>query len=244
MEFSNGTESWPPEQTVFAVPRVELRVLSEDHPVHLENSAEIRANWDREIAANPALFDGRMVLHRKLSVGPDGIAGEGHVVPFSTFLWWRRQAIRDGAFHVFGYAVIATADGALVAIRMGQHTANPGLVYFAAGSLDENDIVDGHCDMDGNIRREVLEETGLDLHDAVADDSYYASHLQRAVTVFRVFRLPLTAEEIVARIERHMPVADDKEIAGAVIIRSADPKAAPYHASMLPILDWFFGGRR
>ena len=243
MEFSKGTVGWPPEQTVFAVPGLELRVLPEDHPVRLQNIAEIRANWDREIAANPSLFDGSMVLHRQLSVGPDGIFGEGHVVPFSTFLWWRRQAIRDGAFHVFGYAVIAASDDALVAIRMGQHTANPGLVYFAAGSLDDNDIVDGHCDMDGNMRREVAEETGLDLRDAVADGGYHASHLHRAVTIFRVFRFPSTAEEIVARIERHMPVADDKEIAGAVIIRSADPAAAPYHASMLPILDWFFGER-
>lgn len=243
MEFSDDTAGWPPEQTVFAVPRLELRVLPGDHPLYIKNASEVRANWDQEIAKNPALFDGRMILNRNLSVGPDGIVGEGYLVPFSCFMWWRRQADRAGAFHLFGYAVIATADDALVAIRMGQHTANAGLVYFAAGSLDESDIVDGHCDMAGNMRREVAEETGLDLNEAVADSNYYASHLDRAVTIFRVFRFSLTADEIVARIERHMPVADDQEIAGAVVIRSADPKAARYHASMLPILDWFFGGR-
>lgn len=243
MELSEETSGWPPEQTVFSVPRVELRVLPDGHPVHLENAVEIRANWVREIAANPALYDGRMILQRRVSVRPGGIFSEGHLVPFSTFMWWRKQASRHGAFHIFGYAVIATADDALVAIRMGQHTANPGLVYFAAGSLDENDIVDAHCDMESNMRREVMEETGLDLRDAVAEGGYHATHLDRAVTVFRLYRFPWSAGEIVGRIERHMPVADDKEIAGAVIIRSADPKAAPYHASMLPILDWFFGGR-
>ena len=243
MNLSEATTGWPPEKTVFPVPKVELRVLPEEHPVHIENIGEIRANWAREIAANPALYDGRMVLHRRVSVGSDGVFSEAHLIPFSTFMWWRRQASREGAFHIFGYAVIATADDALVAIRMGQHTANAGQVYFAAGSLDENDIVDGYCDMESNMRREVQEETGLDLRDAVAEGGYHATHLQRAVTVFRVFRFPWSAEEIVARIERHMPVADDKEIAGAVIIRSADPGAASYHASMLPILDWYFGGR-
>ncbi|MET0747894.1 MAG: NUDIX hydrolase, partial [Rhizobium sp.] len=84
------------------------------------------------------------------------------------------------------------------------------------------------------------EETGLDLDDAVADGSYYAVYRDRTVTVFRVFRFDRTAEALAADIERNMPDADDQEIAGAVIIRSADPTAQPYHGSMAAILDWFF----
>ena len=38
-----------------------------------------------------------------------------------------------------------------------------------------------------------------------------------------------------------MLVAEDKEIAGAVAIRSADPKAYPYNISMLPVISWYFG---
>jgi hypothetical protein len=41
----------------------------------------------------------------------------------------------------------------------------------------------------------------------------------------------------------HMLVAEDKEIAGAVAIRSADPKAQPYNVAMLPIIDWYFAGK-
>jgi hypothetical protein len=54
----------------------------------------------------------------------------------------------------------------------------------------------------------------------------------------------MTADEMVDFIGRHMLVAEDKEIAGAVAIRSADPHAHPYNASMLPIIDWYFGGKR
>jgi hypothetical protein len=38
-----------------------------------------------------------------------------------------------------------------------------------------------------------------------------------------------------------MVVAEDKEIAGAVAIRSADHSAHPYNVAMLPVIDWYFG---
>jgi 8-oxo-dGTP pyrophosphatase MutT (NUDIX family) len=238
--FLEETTGWPAANTIFAVDTIDLKVLPGKHPLLLQNSDAVEANWKREIAANPMLYDGRMVLQRRLSVTSGRISGEAHMVPFSTFLWWRKQADRAGAFHLFAYPVIASSDGALVAIKMGEHTANPGSVYFAAGSLDEHDVFEGKCDLESNMRREVAEETGLDLSDAIADGGYHAVHSNRAVTVFRVFRFRQTAEELAAAIERHMPDAEDQEIAGAIIIRSADPAAQPYHTSMPIILDWFF----
>jgi 8-oxo-dGTP pyrophosphatase MutT (NUDIX family) len=234
------TTGWPAANTIFAVDTIDLKVLPGEHPLLLQNGNAVEANWQREIAANPMLYDGGMVLQRHLSVTPGSISGEAYMAPFSTFLWWRKQVDRTGAFHLFAYPVIASSDGALVAIKMGEHTANPGSVYFAAGSLDEHDVFEGKCDLESNMRREVAEETGLDLSDAVADGGYHAVHSNRAVTVFRVFRFRQTAEELAAAIERHMPDAEDQEIAGPIVIRSADPAAQPYHGSMPLILDWFF----
>jgi hypothetical protein len=51
----------------------------------------------------------------------------------------------------------------------------------------------------------------------------------------------MTADEMVERIESHMLVAEDKEIAGAAAIRSADHSAHPYNIAMLPVIDWYFG---
>ncbi|CDM58287.1 MULTISPECIES: NUDIX hydrolase [Rhizobium] len=240
VHFSEDFAGWPPEQTVFPIAGLDLRVLSGDHPFYLEQGEAIRENWERETAANPALFDGRMVFQRRLALTDSGIAGEGHVIPFSTFMWWRRQASRHGGIHLFAYPVLEASDGALVAIRMGSHTANPGQVYFAAGSLEPEDVSGDRCDVEGNMRREVMEETGLDLNVAQAGDRYYASHVRRTVTVLRLFRFGLTAEEMIERIHAHMLVADDKEIAGAIAIRSADPKAYPYNIAMLPVIDWYF----
>ena len=240
-DFSDDFAGWPPEATVFPIAGVDLRVLPGSHPFVVAEEAAIRENWAKETAANPALFDGRLVFQQRLSFGEDGIAGEGYVTPFSAFMWWRRQPQRQGGLHIFAYPVLESSDGALVAIRMGAHTANPGQVYFAAGSLEQEDIVDGRCDIEANMRREVHEETGLDLSDSVAGQGLYASYSRRTVTLMRLFRFDMTADEMVKRIEAHMLVAEDKEIAGAVAIRSADPKAYPYNISMLPVISWYFG---
>jgi len=238
--FSEDFAGWPPEQTVFPVARIELRVLDGEHPYRVSRRGEIAANWEAEVTANPALFDGRMVFQHRLALSEDGIRGQGYVIPFSTFMYWRKQQDRTGGIHLFSYPVIATSDNALVAIRMGAHTANPGQVYFAAGSLEPEDIASGICDLEFNMRREVLEETGFDLADSTPGESYYASRYRRTVTVFKLYRFELTADEIIERISAHMVVADDKEIAGAVAIRSADHAAYPYNVAMLPIIDWYF----
>jgi len=239
-KLQSDMAGWPPESTVFPVSRIDLAVLPGEHPFHLSELEAARENWMKEIAANPALFDGRMIFQHRLSLADGVVKGEAYVTPFSTFLWWRKQRERRG-FHVFAFAVAVSSDGAIIAIRMAPHTANPGQVYCAAGSMDENDIVDGHCDVEGNMRREVLEETGLDLNEAAAEPGYYATHANHSVTLFRVFRFPWTAEEMLRRIEAHMLVAEEDEIDDAIAIRSADPTAHRYNVAMLPILAWFFG---
>jgi 8-oxo-dGTP pyrophosphatase MutT (NUDIX family) len=236
----NDKTDWPPEKTVFPVARIDLTVIAGDHPFHLSEAKAAQENWKKEIAANPALYDGRMIFQHSLSVSEQAVEGEAYVTPFSTFLWWRKQKERHGGFHVFAFPVAVSSDGAIIAIRMAQHTANPGQVYCAAGSMDENDIVDGRCDIESNMRREVMEETGLDLDDAAAEPGYYATHTNLSLTLFRVFRFPWTAEEMLERIRAHMLVDEEKEIDGAIAIRSADPAAHHYSSAMPPILAWFF----
>ncbi|MFB9947263.1 NUDIX hydrolase [Rhizobium puerariae] len=241
VELSEDFSGWPPEKTVFHVDRVSMRILPGDHPFYLAERDAIAENWKHEIAANPALFDGRMIFQRRIGLAGQAMFSEGHVIPFSAFLWWRKQPQRHGGLHIYAYPVLESSDGALIAIRMGAHTANAGMVYFACGSFEAADVVAGYCDPERNMRREVLEETGIDLGEAIAGEGYHVAHFRRAVTLFRLYRFDQTADRMVARIEEHMQVAEDKEIAGAVAIRSADPTAHPYNIGMLPVLDWYFG---
>jgi len=236
--LSEDTAGWPPEGRLFPIRRFDLRILPGDHPV-LGQAEAIAENWARETAANPALFDGRLMFFDRMAVSSEGVFAEGYSTPFSAFMWWRREPRTEG-FHIFAYPVLATSDGALVAIRMGPKTANAGQVYFAAGSLEDVDVIDGRCDVEKNMRREVLEETGIDLDEAEGGEGYHAVHIRRRVTLVKLFRFRETADALIARIEAHIRVAEEEEIAGAVAIRSADPTAHPYNAAMLPIIEWYF----
>lgn len=231
---------FPPEGVIFQVRSLDLPVMECDHPWVATHRDRIAENWEQEIARNPALYDGRMVFQRRLAFGDGHISGSAHLVPFSAFLYWRREAREAGGYHLFGLPLILSSDGALIAIRMAETTANPGRVYCAAGSMDMHDIIDGCCDLDRNMHREVKEETALDLEDAVADPDYFATHSLNTVTVFRIFRFAETADRILDKVAAHIASDPDPEITNAVAIRSADPAAHDYAFFMLPILKWLF----
>jgi 8-oxo-dGTP pyrophosphatase MutT (NUDIX family) len=235
---------WPEENIAFPLRSLDLFMLPGPHPLHEAHGPEIDSNWQVESARNPHLFNGRMVLQRDMSIADGHIVGRAHEIPYSALLWWRKRPDPAGAFHLFGFAVPVSSDGAIIAIRMGPHTANAGQVYCAAGSLDLSDVVDGKLDLVSNMRREVLEETGLDLDEAVADPQFFATHAAHRIVVFRFFRFDLTAAEMLARITAHMPNDAEQEIAEALEIRSADRGLHSYNPMMFPILDLFFGAGR
>ncbi len=240
--FESNFADWPDEGEIVAISGVDIRVEDAPHPFHLDQVGAARENWRGEIAANPHLFDGRMVLQRALRIADGRVVGEGHVVPYSTFLWWRKTRT-DAAFHLFAMPVIVSSDGALILVRMGSHTANPARVYSPSGSLEPDDIVDGRCDIAGNIRREALEETGIDLDQAIAEPGYHVLHMGRAVTVFRLYRVAETAGTLVEKVAAHIAGDPEPEIDEAIAIWGPDPEAHNYPPFILPILTWLFDGK-
>lgn len=235
---------WPAENVAFPVRSIDLSFLPGPHPLYEAHREEVEENWRAEVAQNPHLFNGQMVLQRHLAITDGRVVGQAHEIPYSTLLWWRKQPDPAGAYHLFGFAVPVSSDGAIIAVRMSDHTANPGQVYCAAGSLDLSDIVGDRLDLLGNMRREVLEETGLDLNEAEAEREFFATHARHRIVVFRFFRFNLTADEMLKRIKAHMPHDAEQEIAEALAIRSADRTAHRYNPMMFPILDLFFSGGR
>ncbi|MDK1388652.1 NUDIX hydrolase [Sinorhizobium sp. 8-89] len=235
---SNRAE-WPAEGTVFPVSAVGIDVSPDPHPFHLAEVERAQESWQREIAANPHLFDGRMVLQRAIRIEDGRIVANAHVVPYSTFLWWRKSRA-PGALHIFAMPMLLSSDGAMIAIRMGSHTANAGRVYSPGGSLEPEDIVDGRCDIDGNIAREVREETGIELSEATAEPGYHAVHMKGTVVVFRTHRLAATADELVSLVARHVSTDPHPEIDEAVAIRGPEPEAHNYPDFFPAILEWFF----
>ncbi|MBB4120599.1 NUDIX hydrolase [Martelella radicis] len=236
-------QDWPPENEAFPIREIDIRVRDED-PLGLERyEAAVSANWEREKAANPHLFNGRLVTLNQVHLCDGAVRATGQIVPYAYHLWWRRQAEKPPTFHSFGMPVIQSADDAIIAIRMSRTTANAGKVYCASGSLEEDDIVDGRIDLDANMEREVAEETGLKLADMEAAPGYFCAWWGQIVMFYRFFRSPLGADALLASVHDHMRRDTEKEIDAVLAITGDNRDDFDYAHSMPPALDLVFGRR-
>lgn len=233
---------WPPERTVFEIAGIEMQVAPGRHRLEELAGAEIAENWAAEVAANPALFNGEVLLPEEMVLRDGVIHATARATGFATTMWWRKQTRPPCGLFLNASAVPISADGLPIAIRMAPHTANAGKVYFATGSLDLSDMrEDDSCDVLGSMTREVLEETGLDLErEARAEDRLYAVHFNRRFFVFRFFHLSQTADEICRRVERHMQQEAEPEIDAVLALRPQEGQAHVYHDLTLIILPFFF----
>lgn len=230
-----------PRERVFPVSDVDVRLLAGPSPFEQANADAIARNWEAERAANPALFDGEVVLLSALAYTEGRLVGHCHAVRYSTFLYWRRNRGLASAEHCFAHAMLVSADGALIAARMGPHTVNAGKVYFAAGSFEPGDFRNGKVDLHHNMAREVAEETGLDLSRARRAPSFHAYSAVTGTAIFRRYDLQEKADEIAERVRAFVAAEAEPEIVGPVVIRSADEQPQGLLPHMQAIVDWHFG---
>jgi hypothetical protein len=220
---------------------IDVRLLPTRHPFEAKFEKEIAENWKSELAVNPRLFNGRVTLASAASLQNGILQASSHEIDFATFLFWRKARQAEGCCHIFAFAVPATMDGALVAVKMSGFTANPGRVYFAAGSFEKCDFIDGQMNFVANTHREAFEETGLSFENVPHDSEFGLIRMGAAVLIFRRYFLSSDAEAVAHAIREHASAESEPEIAGPVIIRKGDmPQGALRHMPVL--LDWHFSG--
>jgi 8-oxo-dGTP pyrophosphatase MutT (NUDIX family) len=127
------------------------------------NADAIDAFWKEARTEQPKLFDGPVFVFADARI-------EGHTFRavcfesrFSRLLYAKRHGFPDPeVVNGFAMGAVKAADGAFLLGIMGAHTANPGQIYFPAGTPDPTDRqADGSLDLIGSVVRELAEETGL-----------------------------------------------------------------------------------
>ncbi|MEP9388611.1 hypothetical protein [Mesorhizobium sp. KR9-304] len=230
-----------PLGVILPVDEIDVRLDPSPHPFELGNVEAIAANWRREIIERPAIFDGTVVLLSEFGYAGGRLFGRCHAVSYSAFMYWRKDRAGTAA-HAFAHPMLVTRDNALVAIRMGAHTVNAGRVYFAAGSFEPEDFPNGVVDAHGNMVREVLEETGLDISEARRGERHYALATERGTVIFRRYFLDGTADEIASRIRDFVASEAEPEIEEPVVIRHANDLPDGLMPHMPAMIGWHFSG--
>lgn len=228
-----------PPGVILPVDHIDVVLDPSQHPFERGNAEAIARNWQREIVAKPALFDGTVVLLSELGYTGGRLFGRCHAVRYSTFMYWRKDRAGTAA-HAFAHPMLVTKDNALIAIRMAAHTVNAGRVYFAAGSFEPEDFPGGRVDAHGNMVREVMEETGLDISGARRGGRHYALATERGTVIFRRYFLDENADYIASRIRDFVASEVEPEIDGPVVIRDARDLPQELMPHMPPLIDWHF----
>lgn len=212
-----------PDGHVLRLSAVEARLEPYDWDFARESDEAIAAHWARISAGKPAMFNGRVLLQHRAAIA-DGVFQAGYFeTDYAAFMTWRDVG-RPGAMVRNGFAMgaLRAADGAFLCGRMSGHTANGGMVYFAAGTPDRSDVrADGTVDLAGSVLRELAEETGLAETEVSVGKGWDAVFSPGRVAFMRPLTIDLPAEEARALMLSRMADLEEQELDDIVILRSA-----------------------
>jgi 8-oxo-dGTP pyrophosphatase MutT (NUDIX family) len=232
------------EGPVLPVTSIEWRLEPGRHPLETDDAGAIDAGWLRRTANRPRLHDGEVVLGTGLSLAEGRLSGSCRAIRYAGLLHFLELPDEGPPAspyrHLFAWPALVSADGRAVMGRMAAHTANAGRIYFPAGSLELVDFEGGLADIDGNMAREVREETGLDLREARPDPGYLLLPTGRLALVIRIFRFDRTAAELAGAARTFLAERHDDEL--DAIIDFAPGETDP---AMMPLarrfMRWFSG---
>lgn len=207
--------------TIIRLSRVDARVEPYDWAFARENAAMITAHWAKISAGKPAMFNGRVMLQHRAAIRGEVFEAGYFETDYAAFMTWRDVGhpgpiIRNG----FAMAALRANDGAFLCGKMGDHTANAGKVYFAAGTPDRDDArPDGTLDIAGSVTRELGEETGLRVDELQVGKGWTALIEQGRIAFMREVRIDLPADEARALMLERMKHLEEEELSDIVIVR-------------------------
>jgi len=232
------------ENTIYEIDRVDVQILPGPLDYAQANNLAITENWQGECQANPALFDGEIYLAPQARLEGSSFTAGFHRTSFATLMYWRKDKQTVRPWHIFGVGVIVSAEGHLMAARMSSHNAVAGRVYFPAGSIDDNDVVDGHADYETNMAREVFEETGIKLGDAKVEAKTHLVTADGSVALFRRYYFDLSTAELLQRIEVNLAQQVEPELSEIIPVMHAGAMGPVTPSYVRAFADWHFDNQQ
>lgn len=95
---------------------------------------------------------------------------------------------------------------------MAQHTANAGRIYISAGSICDEDVCNGKVNLENLMKREVLEETGINLKLDSGSKGYTMIRKKDVIALIREYAMDVHSSKLIKLIEKNLPGLDDQEL--------------------------------
>ena len=225
--------------SVFTVDYVELTYSPDPYEYHKLYAEQGLAEWGDVIAQKPSMFNGNVLLEAGLHRDGNTLRGVSHSIPFSSFIHWIKNDGQEG-YHLFAMGLMISGDGFPILGRMADHTFNAGKVYGPAGSLDEDDIVNGRVDLHANIIREISEETGLEIETKSLSGPFDIFVFDRKIVAVKRIVFTQKSDVLCQTINDFIQSDKDAELSEVFAIREPGRYEHKMALHMPKILNWFF----
>ncbi|HEX4765919.1 MAG TPA: NUDIX hydrolase [Lichenihabitans sp.] len=235
------------EPEVVEVAAVDLDYAPRPWAFAIDRAGEIAAHWQEALRRKPKMFNGRVLLMHRGAVdceaGRSVFHGAYLETDFAAFLAWRDFGLPPaGVRNGFGMAALCAADGAYLLGEMASHTANAGRIYFASGTPDPSDIRGRKVDIEGSIRRELAEETGLDCATLDVEPGMTLVVDDTRVGFMKRIRSPEPADVLAERIDAFLARDPEAELARVHVVRRIEDIGPAVQSSCVAYLRAKLGG--
>ncbi len=209
------------DMRVVSLDRLELAFAPFAWPFAQSRRRDIDEHFEKRRRASPAIWNGRVLLMREHAIASGTLRGVFFETGFADFIAWRDWDFPDcNVVNCFAMAALRASCGAYVMGVMGEATANPGRIYFPAGTPDLDDVRGRDVDLFGNVMREIAEETGLTPQDFTVRPGWSAVVAGPRLALMKPIEAKAPAEEVHAAVLRHLEHESSPELADVRIVRS------------------------
>lgn len=186
----------------------------------LDRRAEIDAHFENLRRDRPSLWNGRVLLLYEHAIERDTLRGSYLETDFASFLAWRDWGFPDRSIrNCFALGALQGSDGHFLLGVMSGHTANAGKIYFPGGTPDPDDIAGGNVDLEGSVRREVAEETGLDMDALDIEPGWFAVLAGPRIGLMKIMRARESSEAMRRRVLDFLARESAPELSDMRIVR-------------------------
>jgi 8-oxo-dGTP pyrophosphatase MutT (NUDIX family) len=209
---------------IIALDRVEIAVEPLTWQFAVRRRDEIERHFARLQSERPELWNGRMLLLSRYEIRDGTLSGVCFETDYANFLAWRDWNSPDPAvYNIFAAAALRAADGAYLVGEMAPHTASAGALYFPCGTPEPADVdAGGALDLAGSLRRELREETGIDVGALKAEPGWTLVRDRGFMGLMQRVTAVENAHELRSRIMRYLASEQQPELSDIRIVRGPD----------------------
>jgi 8-oxo-dGTP pyrophosphatase MutT (NUDIX family) len=205
---------------VIRIQQVAFRFAPRPWAFATERREEIDAHFERLQRDNPALWNGRVLLMHQHAIEGSLLRGAFLETDFASFLAWRDWDFPDATVrNCFAQGALRSKDGAFLLGVMAQHTANAGRIYFPGGTPEPDDIEGETVDLEGNVLREVTEETGLAPEELNIAPGWHAVFAGPRIAMIKLMQASESADALRARILAYLAKEISPELSDIRVVR-------------------------